>query len=159
MIEENTALLETDSGSNIEHEDRLLDKQKLKEALLTKLEVMQDDPLRFYKPHDKQDQFHRAGDYKHRAVFAGNRFGKSQMGVAEDAAFVFGARSWYPEGSEARYAGIPQRPVKLLIITTDWDKVDEIFTSERGERGKLWRMLPRGFVKNKKRKQLRLRLS
>jgi hypothetical protein len=152
MIADSPVMTDADDfGSNVEHEDRVLAKQKLKEALLGKLEVMQDDPLRFYRPHDKQDAFHRAGVFKHRAVFAGNRFGKSQMGVAEDAAFVSGCRSWYPENDPARIAGIPQRPVKLLIITTDWDKVDEIFTSERGERGKLWRMLPRGFVKNKKR--------
>jgi len=139
------------SCSTIEHEERVELKARLKEALLNKLDLVQSDPLRFYKPHSLQDQFHLAGGFKHRAVFAGNRFGKSHMGVAEDAAFLLGERAWYPVGHPARIAGIPQRPNKLLVITTDWDKVDEIFTSEQGEMGKLWRMLPRGFVKKKKR--------
>lgn len=137
-----------DSDSDV---DRIFAKQQLREALRQKVELKKSDPLRFYRPHAKQDMFHQMGHIKHRAVFAGNRFGKSAMGVAEDAAFVQGCRPWYPVGHPARLAGIPQRPVKLLIITTDWDKVDEIFTSERGEMGKLWRMLPRGFVKAKKR--------
>lgn len=142
----------------IEHEDivddefeRLESKRQLKKLLLAKTELMASDPLRFYHPHAKQDLFHRQGGLKHRAVFAGNRFGKSQMGVAEDAAFVTGCRPWYGSTDPAYLGGIPQRPVKLLIITTDWDKVDEIFTSERGELGKLWKMLPRGIVKTKKR--------
>lgn len=136
---------------NNEQEDMLELKQQLKQALLDKLAMVKQDPLRFYKPHPKQDLFHRAGAVKHRAVFAGNRFGKSQMGVAEDAAFLCGERPWYAKDDPARFAGIPARPVKLLVITTDWDKVDEIFTSERGEMGKLWKLLPTGFVKHKKR--------
>ena len=131
--------------------DQLQDKQKLQKLLAAKMELRTADPLKYFIPHAKQDLFHRQGGVKHRAVFAGNRFGKSQMGVAEDAAFLTGARSWYADGDPARTAGIPQRPNKLLVITTDWDKVDEIFTSERGEMGKLWRFLPRGWVKNKKR--------
>jgi hypothetical protein len=70
LISEVSSVVENDFGSNVEHEDRVSAKQQLKQALLTKLEVMQDDPLRFYRPHDKQDAFHRAGDYKHRAEFA-----------------------------------------------------------------------------------------
>lgn len=131
--------------------ESLLAKRRLKEALQRKLDLRKADPLAYYSPHPKQESFHRAGLFKHRAVFAGNRFGKSQMGVAEDAAFLCGERKWFPKDDPDRLAGIPQRPIKLLVITTDWDKVDEIFTSERGEKGKLWRFLPRGFVKTKKR--------
>lgn len=59
---------------------------------------------------------------------------------------------WYAKDDSARTSGLPQHPVKLLTITTDWDKVDEIFTSQRGEGGKVWRMLPQGgFVKSVKR--------
>jgi hypothetical protein len=36
-----------------------------------------------------------------------------------------------------------------MVITTDWDKVDEIWTSE--STGKIWKMLPRGFVTSTKR--------
>lgn len=136
---------------SLDQEERLLNKRRLRAALAKKAELVQANPLKYYSPHPKQDLFHRAGNYKHRAVFAGNRFGKSQMGVAEDAAWLMRERAWLPSGDPGRIEGIPQRPIKLLVITTDWDKVDEIFTSERGEKGKLWRLLPRGFVKHKQR--------
>src|SRR5882672_2916007 len=69
-----------------------------------------------YVPHPKQDRFHRAGAFKRRLVTAGNRFGKSQMGCAEDCAWLYGERLWYPHGSEARTIGLPKRPVKGLVI-------------------------------------------
>lgn len=118
-----------------------------------KVRALKHDGLPFYKPHPKQDAFHRAGaTFKRRMVRSGNRFGKSFMGCAEDCAWVRGERPWYPPNSPERTAGIPQHPVKLLTITTDWDKVDEIFTSQRGEGGKVWRFLPRaGFVKSVRR--------
>lgn len=109
-----------------------------------RLEVMRNNGLAFYCPHDKQAAFHEAGaKFKMRMVRAGNRFGKSQMGCAEDVAWMMGERSWYPKGHAARNGGIPQHPIKLLTITTDWDKVDEIWTSERGEGAKVWKYLPR----------------
>jgi hypothetical protein len=130
--------------------------RKLKEqeyVLLKQLEQRRKDfGIAYYRPHPKQDLFHRAGNFKRRAVFAGNRFGKSDCGAAEDVAQVRGEREWYPKTDPARTLGIPQRPQKVLVITTDWDKVDEIFTSERGANpGKLWKLFPRGFVKSKKR--------
>jgi hypothetical protein len=110
------------------------------------------DPLRFYTPHDKQDRFHRAGAFKHRLWESGNRSGKSTGGVAEDAAHLKGERSWYDKpGDPAKHIGIKPGSNKGLVITTDWDKVDEIFTSQRGTEGKLWQMLPRGFVRSTRR--------
>jgi len=103
-------------------------------------------------PHPGQDAFHRAGGRKYRMVRCGNRYGKSTMGAAEDVAWLKGERVWLPKNDPARYIGIPQRPVKGLVITTDWDKVDEIWTSERGDQpGKIWRFLAKGEVKSKKR--------
>jgi hypothetical protein len=114
--------------------------------------LVKENGLAFYRPHRKQDLFHAAGGYKRRAVFAGNRFGKSDCGASEDVAQAVGERLWYPKGDIRRTVGIPNRPQKILIITTDWGKVDEIFTSERGaQQGKLWRLFPSGFVKSKKR--------
>lgn len=114
--------------------------------------------LHFYRPYalangqpGPQDRFHRAGSFKHRLWEAGNRSGKSTGGVAEDVSWLLNARVFYPETDPARLVGIPQRPVKGLVIAADWDKVDEIFTSERGGEGKLWTLLPRGFVKSKRR--------
>jgi len=108
------------------------------------------DPLQFYRPHSGQDQFHRSC-FKRRAVFAGNRWGKSQCGCAEDISWLRGFRAFYPEGDPGRTAAIPRHPVKGLVITQDWDKVDEIWTSQRGDRpGKIWKYMPQGFVSSNK---------
>lgn len=113
--------------------------------------LRRDFGLCYYRPHDRQDRFHRAGAFKHRLWEAGNRSGKSTGGVAEDASWLLGERVFYLPNDPARKLGIPDHPVKGIVIAQDWDKVDEIFTSERGTEGKLWSMLPRGFVKSKRR--------
>lgn len=115
------------------------------------LDMSRDFGIKFYRPFPKQDAFHRAGKNRLRMMRSGNRFGKSTLGCAEDCAWLMGERVWYPEGDFARREGIPQRPAKGLVITTDWDKVDEIWTGTEGEGGKIWRMLPKGFVKRTKR--------
>ncbi len=118
----------------------------------------------FYRPHYKQHIFHIAGR-KFRLGRTGNRFGKSDMGVAEDCAWARGERSWYKykfdilngkseiverhDGHSTHplvLSGLPCRPTKGLIICADWDKAEEIFTSlEQGPaRGKLFKMLPEG---------------
>ena len=123
-----------------------------KRALLAKrARLRRDYGLVFYVPHLKQDRFHRAGAFKHRLWESGNRSGKSTGGVAEDSSWLMGERTFYKETDPARKVGIPSHPVKGLVITTDWDKVDEIFTSQRGTEGKLWQMLPRGFVRSTRR--------
>lgn len=129
----------------------LIQREKL--ALLESLaEARKQNGLAFYRPHAKQDSFHKAGSFKHRMVRAGNRFGKSEMGCAEDCAWLLGERPWYRQDDPARKAGIPDRPVKGLVITTDWDKVDEVFTTQRGANpGKFWKYLPPGSVKGERR--------
>jgi hypothetical protein len=123
-----------------------------KRSLLAQREILkQTYGLCFYHPHVHQDSFHRAGAFKHRLWESGNRGGKSTGGVAEDCGFLIGERPWYPQIDPARKLGIPDHPVKGLVITTDWDKVDEIFTSQRGTEGKLWSMLPRGIVRSTRR--------
>ena len=124
--------------------------QRRKVALLAECNQHQSSfGLLAYKPHAKQDAFHRAGKYKRRGAFWANRTGKSHAGCGEDCAWLQNERVWYPKSDPARTAGIPQRPIKLLLITTDWDKMDEIWTSQRGAKpGKMWQMLPTdGFVK------------
>lgn len=108
------------------------------------LELVKRFGLLYYRPYPKQDLFHAAGGFKHRMYRAGNRSGKSTMGAAEDCAWLLGYRPWYPEGDPRRTIGIPQHANKGLVITNDWDKVKEIWTSE--ETGKIWRFLPDGFV-------------
>lgn len=110
--------------------------------LLEKREAMRrNNGLLFYRPHNKQDQFHRAGEFKRRYVRTGNRFGKSTMGSAEDCAWALGERIWYPKDDPARMAGLPRRSTKGVIICADWDKAEEIFTDEQN--GKLIKLLPK----------------
>lgn len=104
--------------------------------------------LSFYRPHPKQEAFHRAGEFKRRYARTGNRFGKSEMGAAEDCSWAIGERLFFPKEDEARYLGLPQRPTKGCIVVADWDKATEIFTSQESgsARGKLFRMLPKDSI-------------
>lgn len=114
-------------------------------------ELAKENGLAFYRPHAKQDAFHRS-TAKRRAYFAGNRSGKSVTNATETIAWAIGERPWYPVGDPARRSGIPQYATKQLIITTDWDKVDEIWTTQRGDRpGKLWQFVPKDAIKSTKR--------
>jgi len=133
--------------SDFDPEHVLLLRRKL-EATRKLIAAAERNGLAFYKPHPKQDDFHQAGVKHSRRMYrAGNRSGKSTVGCAEDCAWLLGERPWYPESHSARRGGIPQHRVKGLVITTDWDKVDEVFTSTRGGgEGKLWKFLPKGFV-------------
>lgn len=107
-------------------------------------EVERDSRIFFYRPHPKQELFHAAARYHYRYGRTGNRFGKSEMGAAEDVAFALGYRPWYPEGHPLRTLGIPQHATKGLIITTDWDKSKEVFTEQEGENvGKLFKYIPK----------------
>lgn len=117
-----------------------------------RLALLKSFGLLTYVPHAKQDKFHRAGNVRRRMVRAGNRFGKSIMGCAEDCGWLMGERMWYPTTDEARYIGIPKRPMKGLVITTDFDVVDTVWTSQRQTPpGKIWQLLPQGFVKRAER--------
>lgn len=103
-----------------------------------KAELARSAGIFFYRPHAKQDEFHRC-QARWRLVRAGNRFGKSHMGCAEDVAWLLGERYWYPPQHPARKT--PRKPpVKGLVVTTNLEKVEEVWT---GSTGKLWQMLPR----------------
>ncbi len=109
-----------------------------------KLELLQENQIEFYNPHPKQRDFHSAAVYHFRYARTGNRFGKSEMGAAEDVAYALGYRPWIAEGDPARTVGIPRHPTKGLIVTTDWDKSTEIFTSQEDgpNLGKLFKYIP-----------------
>ena len=127
--------------------DKLLRIRRRKLQLQAKrIDAIKQYGLPFYHPHHKQELFHRAGRFKRRMVCSGNRFGKSWMGVAEDCSWLMHERPFLPKGDPARTEGIPQRPVKGIVITTDWDKVNEIFTDRTS--GKIFRLLPSDAVKS-----------
>lgn len=118
-----------------------------RELSLAKEEVrlLRENALTYYKPHAKQEAFHTCANYHCRYARTGNRFGKSEMGAAEDVAFALGFRPWYPKDDPRRTLGIPAHPTKGLIITTDWDKSTEVFTSEEDgvNKGKLFKYIPK----------------
>ena len=131
--------IDSDDSADLQH----LFARKL-ELERRRLDLVKRFGLLYYRPYNKQEAFHLAASYKHRMYRAGNRSGKSTMGAAEDCSWLLGYRPWYPENDPRRTVGIPQHANKGLVITNDWDKVKEIWTSE--ETGKIWRFLPDGFV-------------
>ena len=134
------------------------------EALKEFNRLREDNGLEFFRPHWKQHLFLSHADRKYRYARTGNRFGKSDMGAAEDVAWAYGERSWYKHTFDVEGAGgkvmhrheghenhplvglgIPKRPTKGVVLTVDWQKSQEIFTNlEAGlGRGKLFKFLPR----------------
>lgn len=119
-----------------------------------RLEVRSSNSILFYEPHTKQSLFHEAADFHYRYARTGNRFGKSEMGAVEDVAFALGYRPWVDESSPLRTLGIPAHPTKGLIVTTDWDKSTEVFTSQEAgpNLGKLFKYIPKsallGYTRN-----------
>lgn len=117
-------------------------------------ELVSGNQIEFFKPHPKQKFFFDNANYRYRYGRTGNRFGKSEMGAAEDVSFALGYRPWIPVGDPTRTRGIPSHPTKGLIVTTDWDKSTEVFTSEEEgtNQGKLFKYIPKdkllGFSRN-----------
>ncbi len=136
-------------------------------------QLEEENGINFYRPHAKQDKFHRASKSTGRYCRTGNRGGKTKCGAAEDVAFALGYRPWYKyefdvegvrlteSGVREKYIerhheggedhplvteGIPQRPIKLLLIVVDWDKSKEIFTNNEGSYenwGDLFQLIPK----------------
>jgi hypothetical protein len=142
----------------------LLLKQRELALLRSKLALVKSNGLAFYRPHEKQHEFHKSSA-KRRGVFAGNRFGKSEMDAAETVAWFIGERTWYKydfpiygmrdgakivvdwhhghENHPLVRQGIPQHATKQLVIATEWKKVDEVWTAVLGDPpGKLWKFIP-----------------
>lgn len=124
--------------------DAIAQKRDLSLMLKRRAALKEANGLLFYRPHAKQDLFHRAGKFKRRFVRTGNRFGKSTMGAAEDCAWALGERIWYDKGDPARTEGLPGFSTKGVIICADWDKAEEIFTDPQN--GKLSKLLPKSRV-------------
>jgi len=148
--------------------EQIANVQELREQnarLKRQLELRRNNGILFYRPHWKQHKFHSAGGKIGRYLRTGNRFGKSDCGAAETVAWLLGGRVWYREAFDildgsrsvvARHeggydhplvrAGIPDRPVKGLLLVVDWDKAKEIFTNRDGSYenwGKLFKLFPK----------------
>lgn len=152
------------SESDADNPARLMLLQRELELLRKKLNLIKAHGLDYYRPHEKQHEFHKSSA-KRRGFFAGNRTGKSECDAAETVAWYVGERSWYKysfpvygiregqrvviewhEGHENHplvRQGIPRHATKQLIVTTDWKKVDEVWTSVLGDPpGKIWKFMP-----------------
>lgn len=153
---------------NIEQIAQLQTLRERNAKLKRQLELKQNNGIYFYRPHWKQHKFHIAGAKTGRYLRTGNRFGKSDCGAAETVAWLLGGRVWYRESFDlidgtrsivARHEGgynhpyvrmgIPDRPVKGLLLVVDWDKAKEIFTNREGTYklwGKLFKLLPKDSI-------------
>lgn len=120
--------------------------------------------INFYVPHYKQHLFHTRSEVTGRYCRFGNRTGKTKCGAAEDVAWCLGGRPWYQKSFDIvdgkgkvveRHVGrvdhplitkgIPQFPVKGLLVCSDWDKAKEIFTNRSGSYnnlGELFQLIP-----------------
>jgi hypothetical protein len=86
----------------------------------------------------------------------------TQMGTAEDIAWLLGYRPWYErswtvlnrdgtincshegyKGHPYATVGIPKPPNKVLVLVNDSDIVPEVFT---GKSGKIWEYMPPDFI-------------
>ena len=120
--------------------------------------------INFYVPHHKQDIYHSNGQFTGRYGRWGNRSGKTICGAAEDVSWCLGGRVFYRESFDIldgqknvvrRHVGsrdhplitkgIPDYPVKGLLVCSDWDKAKEIFTNREGSYemwGDLFQLIP-----------------
>ena len=137
------------------------------------IRLAKEDGLALYRPHYYQHLFH-SSPAKRRGAFTGNRFGKSKMDGAETVAWARGERTWYkvpfdiygvehsggtrikvlrerhPGGEDHPLVrqGIPAYPTKQLVVCANWNKVDEIWTSQAADRpGYIWQFMPKGFAR------------
>lgn len=137
------------------------------------IRLAKENGIALYRPHYYQHLFH-SSPAKRRGVFTGNRFGKSKLDGAETVAWALLERTWYkaafdiwgveidgtkrtkvlrlhhPGGEDHPLVrqGIPAYPTKQLIVCANWDKVDQIWTSQSADRpGYIWQFMPKGFAK------------
>lgn len=150
---------------NLEALARLNELRRENVDLLRAKALRENYGLDFYVPHAKQDKFHSVGDKIGRYCRTGNRGGKTKCGAAEDVSFCIGGRTFYRNSfdvvdgkrnvvrhhiggreHELVRKGIPQFPVKGLLIVADWDKAKDIFTNRDGSYetwGELFQLIPR----------------
>lgn len=146
--------------------------RKIRDALIRERQLKQAYGLDHYRPHLKQHRFHAEGTCSGRYCRFANRTGKTVCGAAEDVSWLLGERSFYKHSFDIKgrrqllngewetyvaerhigssthpliTLGIPQRPVKGLLIVSDWDKAKEIFTNRQGSyenQGELFQLIP-----------------
>lgn len=144
---------------------RLTELRQESESLKRAKDLRESYGINFYRPHAKQDRFHSVGEVTGRYARFANRTGKTVCGAAEDVSWCLGGRVFYQnsfdvidgernvvrqhvgsKGHPLVTKGIPQRPVKGLLVCSDWDKAKEIFTNQQGSYenwGDLFQLIPK----------------
>lgn len=143
--------LETLSLEEIEAEICELQKQAELELLVQERTIRSNNLLYFEPNPGGQTTFFEQADCYLRAVFSGNRFGKSTAGTVEDCCWLIGYRPFFPEGHPLRTKGIPSHGVKGLVLAETWEKVRDIFCregdpAEDDQIGKIFHFLPSHMV-------------
>lgn len=153
------------SPASIETLAHLAELRQENESLKRAQALRESYGINFYTPHAKQDRFHSVGNITGRYARFANRTGKTVCGAAEDVSWCIGGRVFYQnsfdvidgqrnvvrshvgsKGHPLVTKGIPQRPVKGLLVCSDWDKAKEIFTNREGSyemMGDLFQLIPR----------------
>lgn len=109
------------------------------DEVLKELEALNIQTPLDYEPHPKQLAFHKATQ-KHRFLCGGNRSGKTEAGTAEDVMHLRGCYpEWFPKENRI------ETPNRGRVIVTDYAKGGAVFEE------KLWKWLPREWVKAVKR--------
>lgn len=125
-------------------------KTRLAKLLTQRDELKNEFKIDFIRPNDGgQKLFFENAEKQIRDIYAGNRFGKSFVGILEDISWCLGERRFYKKGDPLRKLGIPAHGVKLLVVAQTWDKVDELFTSTGrgdGPKGKLMEYCPNRYI-------------
>lgn len=151
-------------GDNAASVLKVLELREQRDALLRARTLRESYGINFYVPHVKQHLFHTNSHVTGRYCRFGNRTGKTKCGAAEDVAWCLGGRAWYKKSFDlldgekkivGRHAGavdhplvtkgIPNYPVKGLLVCSDWDKAKEIFTNRQGSYnnlGELFQLIP-----------------
>jgi hypothetical protein len=152
-------------NADVEILSRLTELRRENERLRRAKALRESYGINFYVPHAKQDKFHSVGQKIGRYCRTGNRGGKTKCGAAEDVSWCIGGRVFYRNSFDVldgkrnvirRHVGeqdhvlvtkgIPQYPVKGLLVVADWDKAKEIFTNRDGSYetwGELFQLIPR----------------
>lgn len=95
------------------------------ERLNRLVEILREKQDRFrlalYKPHEKQQEFHRH-PAQIRLITSGNRFGKSTAMIVEAIAYCLGERSWE---KEEKYREIKSAPNRVLLVCQDFSNILE----------------------------------
>lgn len=149
--------------NDLETQLKIAELRAQNEELRREREFKRKNGVYFYRPHWKQHKFH-TNTATGRYMRFGNRGGKSECGIVEDISLCLGQRPFYrvpfdvkdgtgavryshPGGDDHPFVrcGIPDRPVKGLIIVVDWDMSEKIFFNRTGDYdtlGKFFKFCP-----------------